>query len=217
METQSVGAGLIARKRGAYKHPWQAHTLYRNLGAMRAFHICCVIVSLLGIATPAFADQNDPRLEDLFASLKQVSEPAAAARIEQQIWIIWLETSDQDAAALLSTGSRQMSRGDYADALETFDKLVRLAPDFAEAWNKRATVHYLMDDLKRSLEDIDKTLELEPRHFGALSGRGLVHIKREDLERALAAFEETLAVHPLMPGPRANIDAIRKVLKSREI
>jgi len=184
---------------------------------MRALHILCVICGLFGAVVPAFGDQKDPRLDDLFASLQRVAEPATAARIEQQIWIIWLETSDRDAAALLSTGSRQMSRGDYADALETFDKLVKLAPDFAEGWNKRATVLYLMDDLRRSLEDIARTLELEPRHFGALSGRGLVHIKRDDLERALKAFEETLVVHPLMPGPRANIEAIRKVLKSREI
>ena len=175
------------------------------------------LLVFFGLACPAFADQTDARLEGLFAGLKQASHPAQAAMIERQIWTIWLETSDEAVATLLTSGNESMAQGNFAAALEAFDKVVVLAPGFAEGWNKRATVHYLMNNLQASLEDIVKTLELEPRHFGALSGRGLVYIKLDDLQNALTSFEEALEVHPQMTGPRANAEAIRAILKQRDI
>ncbi len=186
-------------------------------GSMRTLQVICLIFGLSGIVAPALADQTDPRLGDLFARLKEVSAPAEADPIESQIWAIWLETSDQTAGLLLQTGIDAMSRGDGRAALEAFDRLVAIAPDFAEGWNKRATVHYLVGNLDQSLDDIATTLNLEPRHFGALSGLGLVYIKLDDLERALVAFEAALAVSPQMIGPRANAEAIRQFLKDRKI
>jgi tetratricopeptide (TPR) repeat protein len=110
-----------------------------------------------------------------------------------------------------------MHSGDLGAALKAFNKVVVRTPAFAEGWNKRATVHYLLNNLQQSLDDIAATLELEPRHFGALSGRGLVFIKLRDLEQALSAFEEVLEISPQMTSARANIDAIRKALGQREI
>ena len=110
-----------------------------------------------------------------------------------------------------------MSRRDYGSALETFEVMVGLAPDFAEGWNKRATVHWLLGNYQDSLDDIDKTLALEPRHFGALSGRGLVYINLEEWELALQAFDDALDVYPQMVGPRVNADAIRMMLEGRPI
>ena len=184
---------------------------------MRTLRAICLICGLSGLVTPAQSDQTDPRLNDLFAHLKEVSGPAEAAPTEQQIWAIWLETSDQAVGSLMQTGIDGMSRGDHRAALEAFDQVVAIAPDFAEGWNKRATVHYLMDNLDQSLEDIARTLELEPRHFGALSGRGLVYAKLDDLGRALNSFEAATAVNPQMVGPRINAEAIRQILKVREI
>ncbi len=184
---------------------------------MRTLRVICLICGLAGFFAPALADQTDPRLGDLFARLKEVSAPVEAAPIESQIWAIWLETSDQTAGSLLQTGIDAMRRGDHRAALEAFDRLVAIAPDFAEGWNKRATVHYLVGNLDQSLDDIATTLNLEPRHFGALSGRGLVYIKLNDLERALVSFEAALAVSPQMVGPRINAEAIRQFLKDREI
>lgn len=183
---------------------------------MRLLH-ALLILSFAWLAGPALADQTDPRLDKLFQDLKAASAPAEAAPIEQQIWTIWLETSDEQVAALIQSGTQAMARGDYEAALKHFDEIVSLAPGFAEGWNKRATVHYLMDNLEASLQDIVKTLELEPRHFGALSGRGLVYIQRDDLQNALDAFQDALAVHPQMRGPRINAETIRKILHLRDI
>jgi tetratricopeptide (TPR) repeat protein len=161
---------------------------------------------------PARADQNNPRLGELFAQLGEDSSPVEAAPLEAQIWALWLETSDQAAASLLQTGLSAMRVGDHPAALQAFDRLVTIAPDFAEGWNKRATVHYLAGNFEQSLEDIATTISLEPHHFGALSGRGLVYLNLNDLGRALVSFEAALAVHPHMPGPRINAEAIRQIL-----
>ena len=151
-----------------------------------------------------------------FATLK-TSEGIEAVAAEQKIWAIWLETKNEKVASLLDVGIVHMNGGANAQALKSFDEIVKLAPEFAEGWNKRATVHYLLGNFDASLADIEKTLALEPRHFGALSGRGLIYSKLEDLERALAAFEAALEIHPNMAGAKMNVLLIRKVLKGREI
>jgi len=178
---------------------------------------CLLVWALAGLLAPAHADQKDPRLDDLFAHLQDVTEPQDVFATERKIWSIWLEASDEKAQRLLDAGIDAMNKGDHGSAMDAFDEVIAVAPDFAEGWNKRATLHYIMGNLERSLEDIEKTLELEPRHFGALSGRGLVYANLDDLEKALIAFEDALAVNPKMAGPRVNADAIREVLKKREI
>jgi len=195
---------------------WQIDTGCHNrpMTILRTF---CFLVGLVGFTGTGFADQTDPRLGALFGQLKAASGPAESVSIEQEIWAIWLDAPDEATQSLLDSGIDAMHSGDLAAALEAFDEVVALTPAFAEGWNKRATVHYLLNNLQQSLEDIAATLELEPRHFGALSGRGLVFIKLRDLEQALSAFEEVLEVGPQMTGARANIDAIRKVLGQREI
>lgn len=85
--------------------------------------------------------------------------------------------------------------------------------DFAEAWNKRATLHYLLGNYEESLADIEQVLELEPRHFGALSGKGLVHLQRGELTRAKEAFTALLSVHPNSPGARNNLELIEQEIR----
>ena len=184
---------------------------------MRLLRIAFFAVSLALPSVPGLTDQTDPRLRSLFDQLKTASGPAAASVIEDQIWAIWLEPADPTVRSRMKDGIDAMSLGNNRAALEAFDEVVMRAPDFAEGWNKRATVHYLLNNLQESLADIDATLKLEPRHFGALSGRGLVYVKLGDLERALSAFEEALEVSPQSPGPRANADAIRALLGQRDI
>ncbi len=183
--------------------------------ATRLGAACLMLVSVTGLA--AHADQTDPRLDALFERLQDVGDAVNARATEEKIWTIWLEIPDPTIDMLLTTGIDRMNRGDYRGALESFDAVIEAAPDFAEGWNKRATVHYLLDNLEESLADIEETLSREPRHFGALSGRGLVHIKRNDLESALTAFEAALVVHPQMTGARINARSIRRILKQREI
>ena len=128
---------------------------------------------VFALVPPTAADQDDPRLDDLFAALKSADSVENALAIEGQIWRIWLEFPEEgDAKYLMRDGTEAMSDGRFADALEAFDKVTRLAPDYAEGWNKRATVLYLLGDHQRSVEDIQRTLALEDRHFGALAGLG---------------------------------------------
>ena len=176
-------------------------------------------VALLWCAllAPASADQRDPRLDGLFEQLRFASGFGAAQILEQQIWQIWLQSDDRAVTLLMRDGMAAMGRNDFRRALGKFDQIVAIAPDFAEGWNKRATVHYLMGNHTASLSDISRTLELEPRHFGALSGQGLVYIALEDEVRALEAFEAALAVHPNLVSARRNAEILRKRLDEQRI
>lgn len=165
----------------------------------------------------ANADQKDPRLDALFADLKKVSGYLQGRTIEQQIWSIWLAAGEPDIDKLMGEGVEAMAAQDFKTALADFTKIVELAPEFAEGWNKRATVRYLIGDFEGSLADVDMTLALEPRHFGALSGLGLINTALERDEEAIVAFEQALAVNPHMPGVLANIEYVKQRLKDREI
>lgn len=184
---------------------------------MRTVSVLSLLVGLAAIPGSGICDQTDPRLPPLFEQLRATTDQAAASSIERQIWEIWLEPSDPAIQPLMQDGIDAMSRRDYHTALATFDEMVGLAPEFAEGWNKRATVHYLLGNYRKSLADIDTTLKLEPNHFGALSGRGLVYVALGDFEGALSAFEDALEVSPQSPGPRANAEALREILGQRDI
>jgi tetratricopeptide (TPR) repeat protein len=173
-------------------------------------------LALLTVGSAA-ADQSDGRLPALFAALLDAPDAGAAEALEAEIWGIWYEHEDGAVVLLMRQGHGAMARRDFAAARRAFDQVVAIAPDYAEGWNARATLHYLAGDYQDSLSDIDKTLALEPRHFGALSGLGLVYAALERWEAALESFEAALAVNPQMTGPRANAEAIRKELRSREI
>ena len=167
--------------------------------------------------SPVSADQNDPRLPELFAGLAAARGAAQAERIESRIWSIWLTPPDgREIAVALKRGLTAMASGQPRDALRAFDTVVALAPGFAEGWNKRATLRYALGDLDGSAADIDRTLKLEPRHFGALSGLGLVRLAQDRPAEALAAFEAALAIHPRMSGAQ-NIDALRDKVRGRPL
>lgn len=179
---------------------------------MRALLISLVFVLTLG--APAQATQADPQLEALFARLQATKDAGEGEALQQAIWTAWTRTDDAAAARMMAIGIIAMGQDRLDDALSTFDALVEAAPDFAEAWNKRATVHYLMGNFDASVADIEETLKLEPRHFGALSGLGLIYQEVEKWDAALRAFETALQVNPHMPTVRANIEALKK--KSRD-
>jgi tetratricopeptide (TPR) repeat protein len=175
---------------------------------------------VLGLAlptVPAAADQDDPRLETLFARLKAAPDVSVAQEIEAAIWHIWVRSDDNVIGILMGQGREAMARSDMRAALGKFEQVVRIAPDFAEGWNKRATVHYLLGNYTESLDDIERTLKLEPRHFGALSGRGLVFLEMEDMKAALESFEAALKVYPKLPGASHNAKALRREIEKHEI
>jgi tetratricopeptide (TPR) repeat protein len=164
---------------------------------------------------PACADQQDARLGPLFARLQTTSSATEAEAIEQRIWAIWGECEDAEANALMREGVVAMAQGQYPVALERFNHLVAQAPDCAEAWNKRATLYYLMGNYQASVLDIRRTLELEPRHFGALSGLGLIYDAIDDPAAALRGFEAAVAINPHLDTTKERIKALRQQLGGR--
>ena len=181
--------------------------------------IAAALVLVLGfaLAPAAEARQDDPRLDVLFERLMATSEPAEARRIEASIWEIWSESGDQTLDALMVRGRVAMNLRDFDTALRSFDAIVEAAPDFAEGWNKRATLFYLMDRYAESVRDVERTLRLEARHFGALSGMGLISIELGDEAAALDWFERALAVNPHMTGANANVRVLREMLRGKPI
>jgi tetratricopeptide (TPR) repeat protein len=142
------------------------------------------------------ADQKDPRLTALFAELVVAKSERAAAPIEESIWQLWSDANDDGVNRTMATGNHAMSIGDGAAALEAFNTAVKLKPDFAEAWNKRATLYYLLRRYPESISDIERTLELEPRHFGAISGLALIREAQNEPFAALEALKRASEIHP---------------------
>ena len=161
------------------------------------------------------ADQNDPELVLLFKRLHDFPGRFETRRIESRIWEIWIEHERQDVNELMRQGIRAMRIRHYRNAFFFFDKIVNLVPEFAEGWNKRATVYYLLQNYDASLTDIERTLALEPRHFGAISGLGLVYMAQEKYVDALQAYEDVLKVHPAEEGAKINSARLREYLKKQ--
>ncbi len=176
-----------------------------------------ILVFLAMLAAPAGADQKDPRLDKLFAQLKAAHNSEESQPVEEAIWQIWLESGDQNVDALMAIGVAAMNDGDYPQAYRAFSRIVDLDPGFAEGWNKRATVLYLMGRYEDSIKDIQKVLALEPRHFGALSGLGLCNAQLDRQKEALDAFEKALAINPNMPGIKLDAEEMKKQLGNKSI
>ena len=169
---------------------------------------------LIGIlACPlAQADQKHANLPGLFGQLKSADSPQQAVMIETEIWKKWYERDDDEGGKRMSTAVDAMNAGRYTIALNALNKLVDEEPDFAEAWNRRATVHYLLGNYEQSLSDIEQTLLLEPRHFGALSGVGLIMLQVGEEEKALHAFEQVLEISPQNMSATNSIRDLEKKL-----
>jgi len=176
-----------------------------------------VVCAFATWASGARADQKDPRLDALFAQLQTVTGTLQAQTITAQIWAIWTTSDKSEVNQLMSEGTDAMSTQDYKTALADFTKMIGIAPDFAEGWNKRATVLWLLNDYEGSMADIDKTLALEPRHFGALWGLGTIQAALQHDEEAITAFEKALAVNPQMEGVSEQIEALKKRIKDKQI
>jgi tetratricopeptide (TPR) repeat protein len=134
---------------------------------------------------------------------------------EAAIWAIWSRSGDPAADRLFERGVEQMRDGRLRMAADTFGRVIALRPAFTEAWNKRATVYYLLGEDELSLKDCDEVLKRNPQHFGVLAGYGQIYLRKGDLPRALDYFEQALAINPNMAGVQASIDVVREVLIKR--
>lgn len=165
----------------------------------------------------AKADQSDPRLAPLFERLRETEHPEEARLIELMIWRCWSDSGSVKLDVLMSAGDAAMEQGDFARARGQFDQVIAIRPDFAEAWNRRATAFYLAGDYAASLDDIEHVLELEPRHFGALSGLGLVNLALGREAAARDAFQRVLALYPANRAASTNLEMVERRIQEGDI
>lgn len=165
----------------------------------------------------SWARQDDPRLNGLFERLRTTKNEPEAEEVESEIWRIWMSGGNAKIDARMADGVRAMNRGQFQAALSAFNGIIAIAPDFAEGWNKRATVLYMMDRYDESAEAVQRTLQLEPRHFGAISGLGLIYLAKDDEKRALDAFEQALRVNPHMSGISQRARTLKDKVRGKPI
>lgn len=159
---------------------------------------------------PPVAEEQtrEARLSALFESLKAETDADAAGEIENQILDVWLASGSDTVDLLMDWTLQAMERKQYPRALDFLDRIILMEPAYVEGWNKRATVHFLMDDYGKSIADIGKVLELEPRHFGALSGLGIMFRSLGEEERAKAAFRAALDIDPHLENVREELESL---------
>ena len=165
---------------------------------------------------PVFSADNN-QLDKLFEKLLEDGE-ISARETEMKICGIWTtHPKDQNLTSLLSRGTSFMNSQEYQKAEDIFSTVIELDPKWAEAWNKRATVLYLMGKYQASQDDIDEVLKLEKRHFGALSGQGLVQMKLKNYEKALSSYERVKKIYPSMRSPKIMIPQIKELIKDQSV
>ena len=136
-------------------------------------------------------------------------------RAEQAMWQIWARSGDQDVDRLYQEGVAQMNAGDLQQSIATFTRIIELKPDFAEGWNKRATLYFFIGDLRKSLADCDEVMKRNPYHFGALAGYAQIYARLEYYDRALEYSQRALKVNPNMEAVRRNVDLLQRLLEQR--
>ena len=164
------------------------------------------------------ADDSKKEIDKLFIQLKSSLNFENSKKIEEKIWNIWVtHPSQNNLTKLLADGSSAMMDNKLDAAYDKFSKVIELDPNWAEAWNKRATVLYLMGKYELSQADIDKVLLIEKRHFGALTGQGLVQIALKNYQKAMDSYIEAHKVHPFMKSPLIMIEKLQLQIKRESI
>jgi tetratricopeptide (TPR) repeat protein len=166
------------------------------------------IERLAQVGTMSDASKLVGRLHD---DNETVRELAAAA-----LWHIWSRSGDDEIDALYKQGIRQMQAANIDDALTTFSEIIRRKPDFAEGWNKRATILYIAGEHRKSLKDCDEALKRNPMHFGALSGMAQIHLILGHPEHALEAYEKAVKINPNLPDAEENLKVLREAVSERK-
>ena len=172
------------------------------------FHRFIILIFILTVSLKLHADQNDQRLNYLFDKLAITKDQQEIETLTNQIWKIWHEIDDPKMTRAFETGVQMMNLGFHSRAIDYFDKVIFEIPNFAEAWNKRATAHFMMGNFDLSMRDISKTLELEPRHFGALDGMGLIFIHLNQPEKAIDIYDKMLEIFPNSNSTKMKKDRI---------
>jgi len=169
------------------------------------------------IPSVSMANDKDIRLDKLFDELKNLNSKLTS-EIEQQIWKIWsTHPTNKELTFKLEEGSSLVRANEFLKAIEIFTEVIDKDPKWAEAWNKRATVLYLIGDYQASQNDINKVLSLEKRHFGALAGQGLVNIQLKNYEKAIESYKKAQEIYPGMQSPKIMIKEIQELINQQLI
>jgi tetratricopeptide (TPR) repeat protein len=156
-------------------------------------------------------------LDFLFGALKAAPDEVSAKHVEARIWALWLQTPSDTAALLMVRAKAAMDAQQVDLALKLLDAIIKMRPDYVEAWNRRATIYYLQNNYARSLADIEQVLVREPRHFGALAGLGMIMQDIGDEKRALDAFRKALAVNPHLEKVPELVKTLTEKVEGRDI
>lgn len=160
---------------------------------------------------------NHGGMDDQALLLKRLRDESPFVRgyAEQALWLLWSRSGDAAIDRLMARGVEEMQAGEHARAAATFSEVIRKRPDFAEGWNKRATVQYLAGEYRQSLADCDEVIKRNPSHFGALSGYGQIYFRLEQYERAIEYWRRALEVNPNMIGVEINLQGAQELLRHR--
>jgi tetratricopeptide (TPR) repeat protein len=166
------------------------------------------VVRLGDIGTMADANMLAKRLHDDDGRVRAATTAA--------LWQIWSRSGDAAIDTLYQRGVQEMQDARLPQALATFTSIIQKKPAFAEAWNKRATLHYMMGAFELSLKDCDEVIKRNPHHFGALSGYGQIYLHLGNLDRALTYFERAQAVNPSLPGVADTITQLQQKIQDKQ-
>ena len=153
-------------------------------------------------------------LPALAAALRD-PDPLVRGFVESAMWSVWSRSGAEDIDRLFAIGVEQMSQRQLDAAVETFSRVIQRRPEFAEGWNKRATVYYLLGDYRHSLADCDEVMARNPYHWGALSGYGMIYMQLDQPARAIEYLERALAVNPNLDQVAQTIEALKTLLLQR--
>ena len=183
---------------------------------MGFFRILITLFLVYSFFLPVHSSQKHI-LNELFDQLKKVNNFKTAELLERKIWSIWNEhPKDIRLTEKLELGAELIQYGDYDYALMIFDNILATDPEWSEAWNKRATVFFLMKQYTKSLSDIEKVLKIETRHFGALSGQARIFIKLQEYEKAIISLKKALKFYPTFRSGEL-IPEIERLIKEDSI
>jgi len=166
---------------------------------------------------PRVIGDKTKSLDFLFGALKAAPDQESAKAVEARIWAVWTATPSDTAALLMARAKLAMDGKDTDIALKLLDAVIKLRPDYIEAWNRRATIYYLQNDYTRSMEDIRQVLIREPRHFGALAGLGMIMQETGDEKHALDAFRKALAINPYLERVPDLVKSLSEKVEGRDI
>ena len=169
------------------------------------------------ITPPPVPSTREGRLDQLFTELKRERNEKAAERIAGRIWSEWNQSGSASIDLMMQWAQKATEDQKFDVALDFLDQVVTLQPDYAEGWNRRATVHFMMKNYGKSMADIDRTLQLEPRHFGALSGLAQIMAETGHKESALEAWQKVLVIYPMMRNAQNQVSTLSEELAGEGI